>query len=140
VCLSATKKQMLPAEQNAPAPNNPSINRMLRGSACHSIAPKPTIAITIPERKARLSGDSVRVKTRDQTMFTEKQLTQIMHAAKPTQSPCRDAPKGFTAITTPANPTTMANDRRTPIFSPKKIAAKKSDNHRRQKNKDVKQR
>ena len=42
---------------------------------------KPTAAVTRPEKKARLSGDSVRVSTRDQTIFTEKQATQIMHAA-----------------------------------------------------------
>ena len=70
---------------------------------------KPTAAVTRPEKKVRLSGDSVRVSTRDQTMFTEKHATQIMHAANPIQSPWRALPHGSTAMTTPANPTTMAD-------------------------------
>ena len=105
MCFTATKKQIAPAEQNAPIAAKPPSTIQLRGAACHSIAAEPARIITTPEKNTRLSGDSVRVNTRDHTMFTEKQLTHTMQAANPIQSPGLVIPKGFTAITTPAERT-----------------------------------
>src|SRR6185437_800344 len=71
---------------------------------------KPTTAVTMPEKNARLSGDSVCERTRDQTMLVEKHATQTTHAAKPIQSASRALLHGCTATMTPANPATMATD------------------------------
>lgn len=73
-----------------------------------AISAKPTTAVTMPEKKARLSGDSVWVRTRDQTMLVEKQATQTRQAANPIQSPSCALLHGCTATMTPANPATIA--------------------------------
>jgi len=82
--------------------------RGVSGAVRPSMSEKPTIAMTPPEKRVRLSGFSVCVRTRDQTMLVEKQATQIMQARKPIQSAWREPPQGWTAMTTPLKPARMA--------------------------------
>jgi len=72
------------------------------------VSAKPAMAVTRPEQKARLSGGSVRVSTRDQTMLTEKQATHTMQLTKPMRSMRWAWLQGATATITPQKPMSSA--------------------------------
>ncbi len=95
------------------------------------------MAVTTPEQKARLSGGSVRVSTRDQTMLTEKQADAHHATGETDEIDALDVAKRVDR-----NDHTAEADEQGQSFFPRDALAKKTcrkqgDDHRRGEDEDV---